>query len=484
MPEPISIRPSAAAIPSRLKLWAGRISWAATAPLVLFVGRFGRTFLLSRLLAPAEFGITVAITIVITTAELATDVGLQHFILLKPAADAPRALAAAHALQIVRGLLLSAAIAVLAGPAATFFGVPQAVASFEFVALVPLVRSFGHLGIQQIQRDYNSRPAALARTASNAAGLAVAALAAATILPDHRVIVLALLVQTTVAVAASHILAHAPMRVIPDREALRQILAYGLPLMLNGVGLAILAQADRIVVGRFFGMHILAVYAVAMGLAVAPLSPLFQVIGTLGLSMLARSRDTPKRHLENYLWLAWFFAFLAFGYAVFIGLTLDVLIPFVFGKAYAVGTDAVILISAIVFVRILRGASTAALLASGATTRLTLANLMSVFGIAAAAALARVHPFLTSVLAGVLFGDILTAVLLLWGSIALLPSGKGSLWRCLAVAAAGIGILTTRLSLLPDPTWTNRGIVGASCALPAAILGWGVLSQWRLREMT
>ncbi len=203
MPKPISFRPSAAAIPSRLKLWAGRISWAAATPLVLFAARFGRTFILSRLLAPAEFGITVAITIVMTTAELATDVGLEKFILLKSGADARRALAAAHAIQIVRGLLLSVAVAVLAGPAVTFFGVPQAVASFEFVALVPLVRSFGHLGIQQIQRDYNYRPAALARTASNAAGLAVAALAAATILPDHRVIVLASLADAGVYVAAS-----------------------------------------------------------------------------------------------------------------------------------------------------------------------------------------------------------------------------------------------------------------------------------------
>jgi O-antigen/teichoic acid export membrane protein len=484
MHEPISFRPSAAAIPSRLKLWAGRISLAAVAPLVLFAARFGRTFILSRLLAPGEFGITVAITIVISTAELATDVGLEKFILLKSAADARRALAAAHALQIFRGLLLCAAIAVLAVPIVTFFGIPQTVASFEFAALVPLVRSFAHLGIVQMQRDYDYRPVALALTASNVAGLAVAALAAATILPDHRVIILAFLVDAAVYAAASHRLAQAPMRVIPDRETLRQSLAYGLPLMLNGVGLALISQADRMVVGRYFGMDILGVYAVTLSLAVAPISPLMQTVGTLGFLILARNRDTPKRYLETYIWLTWFFAFLAFGYAAFIGLTLDVLVPFVFGKAYAVGTDTVILISAIVFLRILRaGGPTVALLVSGATARLTLGNLMSVFGVAVAAALAMVHPVLTSVLAGVLFGDVLTMVILQWAAIAGIPNGIGSLWRCLAVAGAGVAILTTTLWLLPDPSWTNRGIVAASCALPAAILGWGVLWRWRLREL-
>ena len=261
----------------------------------------------------------------------------------------------------------------------------------------------------------------MALTAPNVAGLAVAALAAATILPDHRVVILAFLVDAAVYAAARHSLAHAPMRVIPDRETLRQALAYGLPLMLNGVGLALISQADRMVVGRFFGMDILGVYAVTLSLAVAPISPLMQTVGTLGFLILARSRDTPKRYLETYLWLTWFFAFLAFGYAAFIGLTLDVLVPFVFGKAYAVGTDTVILISAIVFLRILRaGGPTVSLLVSGATTRLTLGNLMSVFGIAAAA-LAQIHPVLNSVLAGVLFGDVLTMVLLQWAAIAGIP---------------------------------------------------------------
>lgn len=320
-----------------------------------------------------------------------------------------------------------------AGPAATFFGIPQAVASFKFAALVPLVRSFGHLGIKQIQRDYGYRAEALAVTASSVTGLAVAAFAAATILPDHRVIILAFLVEMAVYVAASHILAQAPMRVIPDRQTLRQLLAWGLPLMLNGAGLALIMQADRMVVGRFFGMDILGVYAVVLGLAVAPTSVLSQIANGLGLSMLARSRETPKRHLETYLWLAWFFAFLAFGYAAFIGLTLDVLVPLVFGKTFAVGTDAVIM---------------------------------------------------TSVLAGVLFGDGLTTALFQRAVIARIPNGIGSLWRCLAVATAGVAILTTTLRLLPDPSWANRGIVAASGALPAAILGWGVLWRWHLRERT
>jgi O-antigen/teichoic acid export membrane protein len=484
MHEPISLLPSAAAIPSRLKIWTGRISLAAIAPFVIFAARFGRTVILSRLLAPSEFGITVAITIVITTAELATDVGLEKFVLLKSATDAPRALEAAHALQIIRGLLLAVATAAAAGPAVTFFGVPQAIASFEIAALVPLVRSLGHLRIKQVQRDYNYRPEALAVTASNISGLAVAALGAATILPDHRVIILAFLADATIYAAASHILADAPMRVIPDRETLRQSLAYGLPLMLNGAALALITQADRMVVGRFFGMDILGVYAVVLGLAMVPASLLLETAGGLGMSMLARSQAAPKRYLETYLWLAWFFAFLAVGYAAFIGLTLDVLVPLVFGKAYTVGTDTVILITAIVFLRILRGGPTVALLVSSATTSLTVANLMSVFGIAAAAALAQIHPVLTSVLTGVLFGDILTTVILQRAVIARIPNGIGSLWRCLAVACAGVAILTVTLKLLPDPSWASRGIVAAWGALPAVILGWGVLWRWRLRERT
>ncbi|MGH6822389.1 MAG: oligosaccharide flippase family protein, partial [Methylocella sp.] len=435
-----------------MKLWAGRISLASAAGFVEYGARFGRVFILSRLLAPAEFGIAVAITVFITTAELAADVGLEKFIMVKPAADARQALAAAHAIQIFRGLLLFALMLVLAGPAVMFFGIPQAVASFKVAALVPLVRSYWHLDLKQRRRDYDYRAEALAVTASNIAALAVAALAAATILPDHRVIVLALLVEVGGYAAASHFLAHAPMRVIPDRETLRQSLAYGLPLLLNGAALALISQADRMVVGRFFGMDILGVYAVILSLAVTPTSLLGKITCDLGISMLARSQNNSRRYLETYLWLAWFFAFLAFGYAAIIRLTLDVLVPLLFGNAYAVATVPVILISAIVFLRILRGGPIVALLVAGATPRLTLATLMSVFGIAAAAALAQVHPVLTSVLAGVLFGDILTMVLLQRAVIARIQNGIGSLCRCLAVAFAGIATLMTTLWLLPDPS--------------------------------
>ncbi len=69
-----------------------------------------------------------------------------------------------------------------------------------------------------------------------------------------------------------------------------------------------------------------------------------------------------------------------------------------------------------------------------------------------------------ALLAGVLFGDVLTMVQ--WAAIAGIPNEVGSLWRCLAVAGAGVAISTTTLWLLPDPSWTNRGIVAASCALP------------------
>ena len=137
---------------------------------------------------------------------------------------------------------------------------------FPVGSLIPLICSFANLGIKQIQRDYDYRPEALAITTSSVTALAVAALAAATIMADHRVIVLAFLIEAAVYVAASHIFARSPMWVIPDLGTLRRSLAYGVPLMLNGAGLALIGQADRVVVGRLFGMDILGVYAVIFSL--------------------------------------------------------------------------------------------------------------------------------------------------------------------------------------------------------------------------
>src|SRR5690242_19474897 len=163
----------------------GRLSLAAVAPLLGFSSRFLSTILLSHFLALGELGAAIAITVVIATSELISEVGLNHVVLIRSGPEARQFLAAAHLLQAVRGMIIAAALALVCVPISSLFGIPQLWKSFLAAASIPFMRSFYHLGIHQIQRENQYRPYAFSVGISSVAALAIALLAVLWI-PDHR----------------------------------------------------------------------------------------------------------------------------------------------------------------------------------------------------------------------------------------------------------------------------------------------------------
>ena len=215
---------------SGLKIWITRGSIVSIAALIEFTSRFARSAILTRLLVPSEFGTTVAITVVVGTANLITDVAIEKFVIVR--SDEDRALAAAHLFTILRGGLLALALIVSAPSAAAFFGVPQYSTSFALMALVPFIRSFAHLKIIQVQRNREYTPGTLTQVFAQSAAL-IAAVPAAYLLRDHRAIVVSLVTEALVYCIASHVFARAPYQLRPDRTEFYAAVSFGIPLLIN-----------------------------------------------------------------------------------------------------------------------------------------------------------------------------------------------------------------------------------------------------------
>jgi len=96
--------------------------------------------------------------------------------------------------------------------------------------------------------------------------------------------VVSVAVQSVVYVILSHVLARTPYQLSCDQPMLRQALSFGLPLTLNGVGLAIMSQLDRVLVGYWFGVKGLAVYAVIFSMSVVPTYLIVSVFSSPSLS--------------------------------------------------------------------------------------------------------------------------------------------------------------------------------------------------------
>src|SRR5690349_1362707 len=156
----------------QLRVWARRSSIISIAPTAEIGSRFLRTVLLSRLLAPDEFGAAVAITVTLGISTLITDVAIDKFSMVEADFDSQETLGAAHTLSVIRGVAVALMLALSARFAATLFGAPQFSNSFALAALVPFIGSLTHLGIKQVQRHFTYAPDTLATVASNIAGIA------------------------------------------------------------------------------------------------------------------------------------------------------------------------------------------------------------------------------------------------------------------------------------------------------------------------
>jgi O-antigen/teichoic acid export membrane protein len=436
-----------------LRVWAQRVFVGGLAPIIVYGSRFAGNIILSRLLAPDEFGTAIAISVVLGLGGLATDVALDRFVIIN---GSMRALATAHMLAIANSLLLAGALVVTAPVAAGLFGVANFAGSFALAAGLSAVGGFAHLGIKQIQRNYDYGPDSIAQVVANLAGISALFLAA-TALRNHLAIVVSLAVQSGLYVILSHVLARTPYRVRYDQPTLRQALSFGLPLTLNGVGLAIMSQLDRVLVGYWFGVKGLALYAVIFSMSLVPTYLIVSVFSSPGLSFLLSGDQTPSDRSERYRLLLGFYTILTSLYAVWVVLTLDVLTPLIFGPSFTISPPAHILFVLIACLRLQRsGAPTTLLLASGRTKQLALFNLSSGLGLLIAFACIVIWPRLESMLVGIAIGEFISFTILFTLLEGTLIRGATVLIDLAAALATPI-VMAAALAWNPAVTWQARG---------------------------
>jgi O-antigen/teichoic acid export membrane protein len=392
----------------------------------------------------------------ISTAAMITDVAIDKFVMVR--SDEHKALAAAHTLFVIRGALLSIILVLTAHSTADFFGVPQFSDSFALAGVIPFLQSFMNLGIIQVQRSYDYRPLALTLLFSQTAAL-IAVVVAAYVLRDHRAIIVSYVTEAVANCIASRLLSKHPYRIRPDRVELLKALSFGVPLIVNGVGLAVMSQFDRLLIGHWFGVNVLATYAVILSVAVVPINLIHRILGTLSLSYISSKANDDWTASDNYLALVFLWGVVATSYTLFVATTLDWLTPLIFGPNFNVGTVVHILIMVIAFCGVAKGAPMNLLLATGKTAKLSLLNLSSGLGLILSLILIHWWPRFEIALFGNAIGNLVSYALFVAISAASLGErGKPSLVDTAgAVGVSAIIILT--FELRPELTFGARGFL-------------------------
>jgi len=469
-----------------LKLWITRTSILSIAPLLEVASRFGRTAILSRFLAPTQFGTAVALSVVVASVGLVTDMAIDKFVMTR--FDDHRALAAAHMVSLVRGALLACAIVVAAPSIAAGFGVPQFADSFALIAIVPFLQGLVHLEIKQCEGSYNYVPEMRAQLVGQIAGF-FAVVVATYIMRDNRAMVAGLIAQFGVYAIASHMLARSSYSLWSGRAALLGVLAFGIPLTLNGIGLAIVSQFDRALIGYWFDVNTLGLYAVLLSMIGVPISLMDRVFGKMALShLVSKSKIALKQASdvkEDYAAIVFIFSILSVAYSLFVAVTFDALVPVIFGPNFIVKPAVHVLATVRVFLLLqMVGAPSRLLIATNRTRELSILSFSSAFSLFIAFALIHWWPSFETVFLGLVIGDILRLPFFFviaskgneWGNLVFL----GDLILSCFVLAVIVGLLTWNAEL----TWHAREAIACAGMVGIGVqLTYGLFRHQRLRGL-
>jgi len=192
----------------------------------------------------------------------------------------------------------------------------------------------------------------------------------------------------------------------------RAALSFGLPLMANGIGLMVLSQLDRVIVANLFDLATLALYSLALNLAIVPISPLLIVVNKIGMPFLGRLHADPTASNQGSLIVVLGVLLCAAAYATVVGLSLDKLVPLLYGIQYKVTPAFCALATIVAFLRICRGAPNLILLTHSRTGRLTAGNMIAGVGPFIGLLLASSTRRVEAALLGLLIGDLASLITL------------------------------------------------------------------------
>jgi len=366
---------------------------------------FVRMFILTHILGPFEFGFAAAISAAYATIEQITDIAIFRFVSSSPRSVQVEAIAGAHALTILRGFFLATCILVFSYPIACALAGCGNWPSFAWLAPVTIIKSFEDLEIRVGERDYRYWPQLIASLVSHGAGI-VALIVVAYETGSHYAFIAYLLVQAAAYVVASHILASNPYQVEWNTPYFRKALAFGFPLLLNGAGLALVGQGDRLMVGALLGLPTLGLYAVVVLAGLVPISGIIRILGPLFFAGLHNARDVSSKYVARVRLFSRLYPIVAGCYALALIAVLKTAIPLVFGSRFIVSNLAVLVIASTAFFRIVRLEPHTSLLLNAQKTRaLALSNLSSLIGLIAATILILIYPSIEGALIGVLIGE-------------------------------------------------------------------------------
>jgi O-antigen/teichoic acid export membrane protein len=326
--------PRQGAPPGLTRQALGGMVWTSSGTGVQAVVQLLVLMALGRLLAPAEFGLMGAATVVIALSQIVSRVGVGPAIIQRRTLE-PTHVRVAVTLSCGLGLLLGAIVYVAAPAIAAFYRMPDLAPVLQVVAFLFPLDGLNTVGKSLLSRDLRFRRWVMLDVGSYVLGYAVVGVLLAWWGYGVWALVVANLAQVSLRTAAMYLVTRHSLRPSFDLRAARELLGFGFGLSLAQIAAVISQQGDNFVVGRWLGPTALGVYGRAYTLMVMPATAFGKMVNRVLFPVMSQVQDEPGRLASGYERASAVVALLTLPISSFLWVVAPEFIPLVLGPGWS-----------------------------------------------------------------------------------------------------------------------------------------------------
>lgn len=249
---------------------------------------------LAKLLAPADFGLMMLLTVFAQGLQMFTEIGIGTSIIQNQRGEDRRFLATAWTLQVARGAVIFLGCALLGWPVARWYGQPDVVWMLPAVGLTSLIGGFNSTALYTLNRRLQLGKVMTLDLGYQLTIFAVAALWALR-WPSAWALIVGIGAGSLVKLALSHTLTPGHRdRFGWDDDAFRSMMRFGVWIFVGTVFAFLSGSADRLMLPKMHSVQELGLYGIACTLALAPLELIGRLANATVFPAIAeRGRQSP-----------------------------------------------------------------------------------------------------------------------------------------------------------------------------------------------
>ena len=275
--------------------WTGGVKWT----LQLF--SWASTFIVARLLTPADFGLFGMTVVYLGLVELVNELGLSASIVQRKELD-PVLASELGGLSVLFGVLLCALSLALAGPVSLFFGETAVRHLVQLLSLTFITSALQVLPRALLIRELRFRRVAVLELVEGLV-LTVTTLVLALAGLRYWALAFGALAARIVAAVLANVMRPHAYRLPLDLSRVRGALAFGGNVVAGRIAFYLYSNADFAVVGNVLGKAALGAYSLGWQLANIPVDRIASLVNRISPTFFARlQHDDPgtRRYLRAF----------------------------------------------------------------------------------------------------------------------------------------------------------------------------------------